>query len=476
MTTTAQQSQEPSQQQQHHTPQPSVREVLKNRHFLFIWLAQLVSLTIMNAANFGVVVIVNEVTHSVLMSGLAIISFTLPAVPFSAVAGVLVDRFNKRQVLWISNVLRSLVMVMVVISLLINHTNIWPLYVLTFMASLIGQFFTPAESASIPLLVGEEQLMAALSLFNVTMTVSMAIGFLVLGRLISSIFQPFTLKLIGLTLHFEPTDMLFVVVAVLYLACAGLILLIPKSAFQEKHLDSLKGRERSKNVQEIFSSLWTDIVNGWKVVQCDYLLLYSVIQLSVVGVIMLLIGELAGSFVQQVLHRSAADISFIFAPAALGLVGAAVIMPRFAGRLSQRRLATIGLVAVSSGFFLIPGFEFLAHLIDPKHGSDSLWLLWGIVLLMGVLGIAMACVNIPTQTMMQEHAPEESRGRVFSFQFMMYNVGSIPVLLFAGVFAQFLGFELLMVLVGCCLLAFSGWGVWFTDRGRAREERGQSAC
>ncbi len=76
----------------------SFRGVLKNRNFVFLWLAQLISLTVLNAANFGIIVLVNDVTHSVVMAGVAIIAFTLPAVPFSAVAGVIVDRLNKRLV------------------------------------------------------------------------------------------------------------------------------------------------------------------------------------------------------------------------------------------------------------------------------------------------------------------------------------------------------------------------------------------
>ena len=132
----------------------SFRRVLKNRNFVLLWLAQLISLTIMNAANFGIIVLVNDTTHSVLLAGLAIIAFTLPALPFSAIAGVAVDRLSKRKVLWISNVLRAVTMFLIVVSLLYSRNTLWPLYALTFMASLIGQFFTPAEGAAIPLLVG----------------------------------------------------------------------------------------------------------------------------------------------------------------------------------------------------------------------------------------------------------------------------------------------------------------------------------
>src|SRR6266702_4190180 len=111
----------------------SFRQVLKNRNFVLLWLAQLISLTILNAANFGIIVLVNDVTHSVFMVGIAIIAFTFPALPFGAIAGVVVDRLHKRLVLWVSNILRAVTMLLMVFSLLSNRTDLLPLYALTFM-------------------------------------------------------------------------------------------------------------------------------------------------------------------------------------------------------------------------------------------------------------------------------------------------------------------------------------------------------
>jgi len=70
----------------------------------------------------------------------------------------------------------------------------------------------------------------------------------------------------------------------------------------------------------------------------------------------------------------------------------------------------------------------------------------------------MSSVNIPAQTILQEHAPESSRGRVLSLQFMLYNAGSIPVLLFAGVIAEVIGLNRLMILMAISLLLFFWWG------------------
>ena len=443
----------------------SFRRVLKNRNFLLLWLAQLISLTILNAANFGIIVLVNDLTHSVIMAGLAIIAFTLPALPFSAVAGVIVDRLNKRLVLWVSNILRMVTMSLIVLSLWTNRSDLWPIYILTFMTSLIGQFFTPAEGAAIPLVVGERELMPALSLFNITMTLSQAIGFLLLGSLVATLFPPFAIHLGVLNVMVQSIDMLFVLAAFFYLVCALLIFFIPNRAFHESHLTN-RVKDTRDEASKALERLWQEIVEGWHYVRNDRLLFFSVIQLSVVGNILLLIGELAGPFVQQVLHRPAAQMSIILAPAAIGLVGASIFMPGISQRVGKIRLTTIGFITVAVGFVMLIGSQGLARLIDPAHGSESPFLLLTTLVLVFILGVAMACINIPTQTMMQEHSPEAVRGRVFSLQFMIYNTGSIPILLFAGVFAQFIGLNQLIVLISASMLLFCWWGVRYIRHGK----------
>lgn len=451
------------------TKPASFRRVLRNRNFLLIWCAQLISLTVLNAANYGVVVQVTNVTHSALMSGLAIIAFTLPAVPFSAVAGVIVDRLNKRQVLWISNMLRVVVMLLMLVSLLANPTNVWSLFALTFVASLVGQFFIPAEGSSIPLLVGERELMPALSLFNISLTVSQAIGFLLFGRLVAAIFPSFTVSIGTLTLAIQPIDMLFVVIAVLYAVCAVLILCIPARAFQEAHTYKHESGTHIE-VGRAMQNLWRDMVEGWHIVRADPLLFFSVIQLSVVGVIMLLIGELAGTFVQQVLHRPAEDMSLILAPAGIGLVAASVLVPHITERVGKIRLTVIGFIALAMGFLLLPITQWVVLRLNPQRGAESPFLLWTTILLVLLLGVAMAVVNIPTQTMMQERAPDEGRARVLSLQYMIYNAGSIPVLLFAGAIAQYLGFNLLIAMLSASLLLFCWWGVRYIKRHEKQEQ------
>src|SRR6266702_3601618 len=159
-------------------PHEGFLTLLKKKTFLRLWLAQLISMTILNASNYALLVLIEEVTGSTTLVGLAIICFSLPALLFGAPAGVFVDRMNKRRVLYWSNYLRAIATFGFVLSLLIDRSQVIPIYLLTFLISCIGQFFTPAEGSSIPLLVNEDELVPALSLFNITLMLAQALGFL----------------------------------------------------------------------------------------------------------------------------------------------------------------------------------------------------------------------------------------------------------------------------------------------------------
>jgi MFS family permease len=449
----------------------SFKPILKNRNFLFLWIAQLISQIMLNAVNFGIILLVNQITHNnVIWAGVAIIAFTLPAVPFSALAGVLVDKQDKRFVLWVSNILRFGTMFLVFISLQADRTNLWPLFTLSFLTSVIGQFFSPAEGASIPLLVGERELMPALSLFNISLSVAQAIGFLLLGRVIATIFPPFTVVLGFTTLHIESIDMLFLIAGIFYLVCVGLIMAIPKTAFKEAHIFKRKKDEPQAEIGQTVEGIWHDLVSGWRVVRADRLLFFAVIQVSMANILMLLIGEVAGAFVQNFLHRPAADMSLVLAPAAFGLVGASILMPRFAQRVGKIRLTMTGILALSLGFFLLPISHWLTLTIDPTHGTSSPWFLWVTVLVIFAVGVAMACVNVPAQTIMQERAPERSRARVLSLQFMLYNAGSIPVLLFAGAVSLIVNFSQLLIVIGISMLLLFWWGIRYMRHAGEKED------
>ncbi len=225
-----------------------------------------------------------------------------------APAGVFVDHRNKRRILFYSNILRAIATFGFVISLLINRNELITIFLLTFLISSIGQFFTPAEGASIPLLVDEEELTSALSLFNITFMLSQAIGFIVLAPAILLLLPSF--KLVNIPIF--PAEVLYVIIAVLYLVSALLIALIPSKAFAERKRE--RDEQAGTNAIGALQNVWNEVREGWSFIRHNRQLFLAVVQLSFAGVLLLVIGELAIPLVTRLFDLPASSVALFLLP------------------------------------------------------------------------------------------------------------------------------------------------------------------
>ena len=446
-------------------PRGGFLTLLKNRNFLLLWLAQLISMTIFNASNYALLVLIEEVTGSTTLIGVAIIAFSLPAVLFGAPAGVFVDRMNKRVVLWGSNCLRAIATFGFVISLLLNRHQLIPIYLITFLISTIGQFFAPAEGSTIPLLVSEEELMPALSLFNITFMLSQALGFILFAPLVLSLLPTFTIARIAI----QPVEVLYAIVGLLYLVCAILITRIPATFFfARKSHDksgtiSLGGRFGTADAHAfgILGNVWSEMRQGWNFVRRNDQLFLAVVQLSFAGVLILVISELATPLVTDLLLLPASRMAFIFAPAGIGLVTGSILMPRIIRRLGKSRAILTGSIALAVAVLLLPLSTILARALQPHGWNTNPLLLFSIALLMFIAGVALDLINIPANTAMQELSPEWIKGRVLALQLMLYNLCSIPVILFIGAVADLFGLDRVLYLLSISIAAFGAWSLYY---------------
>jgi len=168
-------------------PEPvPLSSLFRNRNFVRLWAAQVVSFTAENANHLALMVLAEERTHASMPVALVVLSFSLPAVLWSMAAGAIVDRLDRRWVLVVSNVLRSFLALGYLLAhrLLPDSWLLPGIYVLTFALSSVGQFFGPAEAAIIPHLVGVERLLQANSLTSLTILGTQGVGFVLLGPLL----------------------------------------------------------------------------------------------------------------------------------------------------------------------------------------------------------------------------------------------------------------------------------------------------
>jgi len=448
------------------TPQRGFHTLFKNRNFLLLWLAQLISMTILNASNFAIIVLIQEITGSTTLIGLAIICFSIPAVIIGAPAGVFVDHRNKRRILFYSNILRAFATFGFVVSLVINRNELVTIFLLTFLISSIGQFFTPAEGASIPLLVDEEELTSALSLFNITFILSQAIGFLVLAPLILLLLPSFKLGNIPIF----PAEILYAIIAVLYLVSALLISLIPSKAFTErKHK---KHEQTGTDSIGALQNVWNEVREGWTFIRRNSQLFLAVIQLSFAGVLLLVIGELATPLVTKLFNLPASSVAFVFAPAGVGLVAGSLVMPRILQSISKELAIFLGSFVLAGTIALLPLSALLAHYMEKQGLSSNLIYLGAVPLFMFIAGVAIDFINIPAQTAIQESTPEWIKGRVLALQLMLYNAFSIPILLFIGGIADTFGIDKVIYLVSVIIICFGLWGRFYERKHKGQDTRG----
>ncbi|HLJ80938.1 MAG TPA: MFS transporter, partial [Ktedonobacterales bacterium] len=135
---------------------------LRTRDFALVWLAGLISLTGDWLLMIGLPIYTFTLTGSALATSIMFMAAVVPQILLSSVAGVFVDRWNRKWTMIVTNGLLALGL----LPLLLVHDmrTLWIVYAVAFGESIIAQFFAPAESAILPTLVREDQLVAANSL------------------------------------------------------------------------------------------------------------------------------------------------------------------------------------------------------------------------------------------------------------------------------------------------------------------------
>lgn len=155
--------------------QSYLRILRENPEYAKLWLAQVVSLT---GDWFNTIVLIGLVTQYSGNSALAISLFltlrVLPPLLLGPIAGVLLDRFNRKHILMWSNLLRAII---VPLYLLANSPEtIWIIYAVTIAQFTLSTVFEPGQGAIMPALVKPEHIVEGNTLFSVTWSVMLEIG------------------------------------------------------------------------------------------------------------------------------------------------------------------------------------------------------------------------------------------------------------------------------------------------------------
>ncbi len=408
--------------------------VLKNKRFLVLWSGQIFSQL---ADKIYLVLTIAIVASSFQSPGQPIslwvspitIAFTIPAVLFGSLAGVYVNRWNKKSVLVVSNLLRGILVLGLYPLLWLSEGHNWLdnvpwgfilMLAVTFTVSTFTQFFAPAEQAVIPLIVRDKYLLAANSLYTTTMMGLLIVGFAVGEPLLNLADR--LICIWGL-----PDDIgKELLVGGAYII-AGIILIGLQT-----------GESRSDRTVEQPHVL-QDIWDGIKYLNQNYRVRNALIQLVILFSVFAALAVLAVSIADQIPQIEADRFGFLLAAAGVGMAISAAILGHWGQQFKRSNLSFLGSLGVAGS------------LIGLSFATQNLWLA---LLVTGFIGGFGALVGVPMQTTIQSETPPEMRGQVFGLQNNVINIAlSLPLVLAAQAESYF---GLRAVIIGLGIIVFTG--------------------
>ncbi len=429
--------------------------VLQNRNFLFLWMAQLFSQLAQQIINFALVLQVAKITNTsaTAIAGV-VISFTLPAILFSAIAGVIVERQSKKWILVVTNVARGVSVLLYILTVVFDKFDpalVLPLlYINTLIFSTLSQFFAPAEATMIPLLVPRDKLIAANALFNLTLTVSQLLGFVFLGPLLYGI------------LGFR---WLYVILFGFYAFSAFLTWRLPDLEPEDEAETAVAGQQES--LQAKARETWEDLREGWDFIRADAALVIAIIYWSVAIAVFMMVATVAARFLKTVLGVDPDHLYFILVPGGIGLILGVATVGRFATERNRALIINYSMVVAAVCLLILVSIYDLLKLGAHLIGQPNPPVLIAQVIIGSmafILGIANSFISVPAQTILQERAPETIRARVFAAFYTVSNIILLVPLVIAGALADLIGVVPTVVGIGVLVLLIAGLGLRYQQR------------
>ena len=420
----------------------SAGAVLRNPRFLALWVAQVVTQVGGNMVLFGLTVEVFALTGASTSVSLLILSFLVPAVIFGAIAGVYVDRLDRRRILIVTNAARGVLFLV----LLAFPTDLGVIYLLTIAISTLSTFFGPAEIAMIPVVVPRRQLLAANSLHIVTLQASFFLGFALLGPLVINI---------------AGQQILLILVAASYFIGAALCWMLP--AYKPR-IGGVDAGEALGEASNAVAATFHQLADGLRFIRDHRAVFWPLTYLALTASLIGVLGVLGPGFATQALGLSERDFVVIVLPLGVGLLMGILVLNAY-GRLFTRRRA------IEGGMFGL-GIALLAlALAQPLSTrlSLSISLLSIVIVVAFAAGVAYAFVAVPAQTQLQEELPAQIRGRVFGVLNMLVSIASFLPIIIVGPIADNVGTSAVVMgsaIVVLVVAVISLWKAPPTDEGR----------
>jgi MFS family permease len=352
------------------------RLLKNNRNYRFTWTGQVVSEIGDHFNNIAVFSLALATTHSGMVVTGVMLARAVPAVMAGPVAGVVLDRLDRKQIMIASDLIRAVVALGFILAIGRPHT--WLLYLLSALLMFASPFFTSGRSAILPTIATKEELHTANSLTQTTQWTTLAVGAFLGG---ASVMQ------FGYKWAFA-----FNALSFLFSALCISRLKVPGGRFRA---------ERRDLTENDVVRPWHEYMEGLRYMRSSPLIL---------GIALLAVGWASGGgaaqilfslFGEMVFHRGPAGIGYLWGSAGVGLLAGGAFAHRIGKRISF------------SGYKRAIGICYVVHggsyVVFSQMSSFSL-----AILFLGLSRAAIAVSSVLNVSQLLRHLPDEFRGRVFA--------------------------------------------------------------
>jgi MFS family permease len=347
-----------------------------NRNYRYTWSGQVVSEIGDHFNNIAVFSLALATTHSGMVVTGVMLSRAIPAVMAGPLAGVILDRMDRKRIMIASDLIRAVVALGFILAM--SRKDTWLLYLLSALLMLASPFFTSGRSAILPTIANKQELHTANSLTQTTQWMTLTVGTFLGGTSVGQLGYQWAFGFNALSFLFSA-------------------LCISRLHVESGHF---KAQRRDLNETGVVRP-WHEYMEGLRYMRSSPLIL---------GIGLLSVGWASGGGAAQILfslfgelvfHKGPAGIGYLWASAGVGLLAGGAFAHRLGKRLTfQGYKRTVAICYAVHG---------ISYVVFSQMASFYLAMLF-----LALSRSAIAVSSVLNISQLLRHVPDEFRGRVFA--------------------------------------------------------------
>lgn len=349
--------------------------LFRQRNFMLLWSGDLISMIGDWGLQVALPFYVYQQTGSALATGLTFIMQRLAQLLFGLFAGVLVDRWDRKRLLIVTNLLQAILLPFMLLGH--NANSFWIIYLVLFLEVLLAQLTYPTFQAVLPNTVATDDLVSANSALSISNNVSRLIGPPLGGLLI-------TLLGLNAIVFVDAASFLFAAFTSLFLSLPTMP--ISKSTVQQEHMLAT------------WFKFWYEWLDGLRLVVRERWMFAIFVLVGLGNLSDGILSIMLVPFVYTILHGDAQIFSWMLIAGAIGGLIGGMLLPRLRLLTTPSRLIWIGGTMIGALMILMISFPSIPLALA----------------LSGLSGVGAVGFGVGTSTLLQSGAPDQYRGRIFS--------------------------------------------------------------